>query len=127
MKTGFNFKIAVLKTYLVTSQYDIDKIPKLKGTYTMPEMNGATAKACYIHNATTGESAIVVCYPDMIKHEAIAVTSTLVHEACHVWDFNKDHWGYGNDTELHAYAVESIFNGLYEIYAKMYRRNLIED
>lgn len=111
-------KLPFLPIYLVESQAEMDEIKMLDG-YTLPDMSCAIAKCCHITHTTRETDVIVVVYPGMYDAEPITVTHTLVHEACHAWDFIKEHFGFGNDTELHAYSVESIFLQLYERYAKI--------
>lgn len=121
MKNGFRIKIASLRIFLVRSQEEVDNNKILRG-YIVPDMTQCTAKACYVHHTTSNEHAIIIIYPNLLTDEPIDVTCTLVHEACHAWDFIKEHFGYGNDTELHAYSVESIFEQLYNVYAKLHHK-----
>lgn len=113
-------KLPFLPIYLVEGQDELDKIKYLSG-YTVPEMGNAAAKCCHVTHTTRETDAIIIVYPGMYEVEPITVTHTLVHEACHAWDFIKNHFGFGDDSELHAYSVESIFLQLYERYAKMYK------
>ena len=112
-----------LDIYLVTSQEDVDNIKELEG-YTLPYLDGATAKCCHISHTTSGVNVIVIYYPTLLEDEPIHSTCTLVHECCHAWDFIKNHFGFTDDTELHAYSVESIFLGAYNKYAKLNKRKM---
>ncbi len=86
--------------------------------YEPPAMGSSLAKTCYVENVTTGHEAIIVFYPNMLKDTFVQVNKVLVHEAVHCWDFNKDSTGYHNDSELNAYAIESIYTNLYNIYTE---------
>jgi hypothetical protein len=109
--------IPLLDIYLVEHPSDLEKVKRLKGAPLNIEMGGAIAKTCCLDNHNTGERIIAVCYPDMFKDEACQVMATLVHEAVHCWNYTKELYGYGDDNELGAYAIENIYKGLFDLYA----------
>jgi len=110
-------KLPSLEIYMVRDQCDISRI-KLIRDYPFPDMDGAIAKCSHIEHTSRDIQCILVSFPDIMTTEPAHVTCTLVHEACHAWDFIKNHYGFTDDTELHAYSVESIFKQLYELYAE---------
>lgn len=109
-------KLPSLEIYMVRDQADISRI-RLIRDYQFPDMDGAIAKCTHIHHTGRNVECILVSFPDIMTTEPVHVTCTLVHEACHAWDFIKEHYGFTDDSELHAYSVESIFRQLYELYA----------
>lgn len=121
MKRSFVPKIPMIEVILVRNQKDLDKYGKL-GDYELAPIGGALAKAIHITHSTTKAEAIIVHYPTMLQDEPIQVTSTLVHEAVHCWDYMCNTYGYENDLELNAYSIENIFIGLYTIYAEMHAK-----
>lgn len=113
--------IPILPIILVTNQKDLDKSKRVKG-YVLPEMGSIIAKAIHIAHETTQENLVIIYYPNMLEEEEFDVFSTLVHESVHAWDFTANHYGYGNDTELRAYALEAMFRQLVEGYGRMKKR-----
>lgn len=118
---ALKIEIPLLPVYLVQGQEDIYKIKELKG-YVLPDLDGAIAKALHVAHTGSGVNAVVVYLPTLLSGEPAQITATLVHESCHAWDFIRDFFGYGNCSELHAYAVENIFSALYARYAKLHHK-----
>lgn len=120
MKTKFTLRLPSLDIFLVTSQKDVDSIAKLKG-YVLPQMDNSIAR-CIHTESPDGYNVVIIYYPTLLTDEPIQAQLTLVHECCHAFDFIRDHFGYGYDTELHAYGVESIYASAFERYAKMRKK-----
>lgn len=111
-----------LDIYLVRDQEDIWKIKEIRD-YPFPDMGNALAKCSHVNHTTRNIEAIIISFPSIMDVEPILATCTLVHEACHAWDYIKEAYGFTHaDSELHAYSVESIFAQLYEVYAAWMRK-----
>lgn len=111
----------MLEIFLITDASQL-RAYKRFSDYEFPHPIGdAIAKACHIKHNITGEEVIVVLYPTILKDNVLDVTKVLVHEAVHCWDFIRDTYGYGNDTELNAYATDAIFSNLFNTYSQMHK------
>lgn len=122
MKKRFGLVLPTLDIFLVTKQSEVDNIPKLKG-YKLPQEMNAIAR-CIQTQSPSGYNVVIIHYPRLLNDEALQAQLTLLHECCHAFDFIRDHFGYGYDTEIHAYGVESIYGSAFERYAKMRKKEV---
>ena len=117
--------IPMLEVFLVQGDDQLRTYKRFED-HTLHPMDGALAKACHLTHNKSGEEVIVVVYPTLLSDKPFAVTQTLLHEAVHCWDFIRNTYGYGNDTELNAYAIESIFTNLHKVYMDLLKAKKME-
>ena len=111
-------RIPTLDVILVTCQKELNRMKRFKG-YTLPDVGTCVAKAIHLQHTTSHDSCVIIYYPSLLEEEEFEAMCTLLHEGVHAWDFISDHFGYGADTELRAYSIESIFRQLVEGYGRM--------
>ena len=100
--------IPMLEIILTTSMDNLRKLKRFKGLGE-ENMKGYQAKAVQITNESINETVVVIVYPTMFTDSDEEVADTLLHEVIHAWDFTKGHYGYGEDTELNAYATTNLY------------------
>lgn len=118
---SFTPTIPMLEIFLITEAKHLNKVERFK-QMDLPPMGNAVAKTCHMINHESGEEIIVIIYPKMLLDEPADVFQVLVHEAVHAWDYIRDVYGYGHDMETNAYAIETIYRQLFEVYSKYHQK-----
>ena len=109
--------IPILEVILTPSIQALKRTARFK-TYEGQEACDALAKAILVNNSTTNDTVVIILYPSIMEDDSATVMDTLLHEAVHAWDYTKEHFGYGEDTELNAYAISNIYSNCWAAYKK---------